>query len=176
MSEQQHPLTERAEEIHQGIRGMCHESSGAVLPAPDLFQILGTLQAGAHLLPQALNQLADGLVRSLTEYVVTEDDGRTPTESVLTATRHLTRAGWLAGELGRELEAAQEAISGQGYSSKRPAQADGGEGAGHAKNKAWQAHAAEAIEYFQVHGGDAMNADERATYERLLRATQETVE
>lgn len=171
MSEQTHPLAEYAEEVYQATRSMCHEPAGA-LPAPTLYEILGSLYAGAHALPQALDQMAYGLKRSLTEYEVTEyDEGKNPTESVLKATGHLSRAGELAAELGRELEAAQLAINGQGYSSRRPAKVDGNGRV--AEHKAWQAHASEAIEYFQAHGGDAMTAEERATYEALLGAAQD---
>ncbi|MGP5288030.1 hypothetical protein [Glutamicibacter arilaitensis] len=41
-----------------------------------------------------------------------------------------------------------------------------------AARKGWQAHAARAVDYYAAHGGEDMNAAERAIYERMISEAQ----
>ena len=109
----------RADDAYEAIRALNHATlGGANLPAPVVYDVLGNLKGVGHLLPQALNQLARGLGRSLEEYDV-YDDGGEPLQSVATAADHLTEAARLAVALGVALEAAQSAIAQQGYHARR---------------------------------------------------------
>lgn len=104
-----------AEDAYEAIRAINHRTMWAKLPAPLVYSILGSLKGVGHLLPQALDQLASGLGRSLDEYEVYEDDNRDPAQSVAIAADHLTLAVQLAAALGESLELAQSAIAHQGY-------------------------------------------------------------
>ena len=75
--------------------------------------MLGELKGVGRLLPQALAQMARGLQKSLELYQVY--DARDPVDSVLETTLLLNQATRKAAELGELLEAAQAAISEQGY-------------------------------------------------------------
>ncbi len=108
-------LVQNADDAYEAIRSINHKTFGGALPAPLLYDVLGSLKGVGHLLPQALRQLAAGLGRSLDAYDVYEDDNRDPIQSVATATDHLTRAAALAAQLGIELDLAQSAIAGQGF-------------------------------------------------------------
>jgi hypothetical protein len=109
-----------ADEAYEAIRAINHRTMWARLPAPVVYSILGSLKGVGYLLPQALNQLASGLGRSLDEYLVYEDDDRDPVQSVATAADHLSRAVQLAAALGAALELAQRAIAHQGYREEGP--------------------------------------------------------
>ena len=104
-----------ADDAYEAIRAINHRTMWAKLPAPVVYTILGSLKGVGHLLPQALNQLASGLGRSLDEYAVYEDDDRDPVQSVTIAADHLSRAIQFAAALGDALELAQSAIAHQGY-------------------------------------------------------------
>jgi hypothetical protein len=104
-----------ADEAGEAIRSLNHLTLGAILPGPEVYEILGNLKAVGDRLPQALTQIASGLGRSLDKYQVTQDDGGDPVEAIATAADHLTRAAQLAAELGIELDHAQSAIAHQGY-------------------------------------------------------------
>ncbi len=113
--DQQRPeVVEQAEWAYEAIRRINHITGGP-LPAPRVYRVLGNLKMVGHSLPQALRQLGAGLLASLDHYDVYEDDGRDPAASVATAQDHLQRAAELAAQVGRHLEHAQSAISGQGY-------------------------------------------------------------
>ncbi|BBE24592.1 hypothetical protein MN0502_34750 (plasmid) [Arthrobacter sp. MN05-02] len=109
-------IVEAADTIYEELRILCHESlPGRSIPAPVAYRVLGNLKGVEYMLPQALNQLAAGLGKSLDTHDVYEDDGRDPVQSIATATDHLTRAAALAKQLGAELAQAQNAINRQGY-------------------------------------------------------------
>jgi hypothetical protein len=108
-------IVQDADDAYEAIRSINHRTGSGALPAPLVYDVLGNLKGVGHLLPHALQQLASGLGRSLDEYDVYDGEGRDPVQSVATAVDHLTRAAQLAGELGRELDHAQEAINMQGY-------------------------------------------------------------
>lgn len=116
MDEEQPPAVQHADDAYEAIRAINHLTQhGADLPAPLVYRVLGNLKGVGHILPQALNQLAAGLGRSLETHDVYEDDGRDPVQSVATAADHLTLAAELSAQMGDELEKAQSAISGQAY-------------------------------------------------------------
>ena len=97
----------------ESIRAINHLTGHGPIPAPTLYRVLGELKGIGHLLPQALAHLMRGLQDSLEVYRVY--DARDPADSVLDATLLLNQAVRKAAELGELLEAAQAAISEQGY-------------------------------------------------------------
>lgn len=106
-----------AEQAAEAVRAINHATiSGPPMPAPDLYRVLGELAPMAHRLPQALDQLARNLQRSLDVYDVYEDQpDRTPAVQVAATVDALTRAGRHAAALGVLLDHAQLAINGQGH-------------------------------------------------------------
>jgi hypothetical protein len=110
-----HPVVQDADDAAERIRSINHLTGGGAMPAPLVYDILGNLKNVGHRLPQALEQIAAGLEQSLTEYDLYDGPGKTPADSVAAAAVRLRLAARLAGELGRELDAAQEAINEQGY-------------------------------------------------------------
>ncbi|MCV9996550.1 hypothetical protein OIU93_19995 [Paeniglutamicibacter sp. ZC-3] len=105
---------QEADTAYDALRALAHLTR-ATHPAPVVYRILGNLKNLGHFLPQISDQLAQGLVKSLEEYDVTEDQGKDPAESIMQAGEHLARAAELAEQLGEELAKAQEAIAAQGY-------------------------------------------------------------
>lgn len=101
------------EVARESIRAINHLTDHGPIPAPTVYRVLGELKGVGHLLPQALAQLTRGLQKSLEVYRVY--DARDPADSVLEATLLLNQAIRKAAELGELLEAAQAAISEQGY-------------------------------------------------------------
>lgn len=101
------------EVARESIRAINHLTDHGPIPAPTVYRVLGELKGVGHLLPQALAQLTRGLQKSLEVYRVY--DARDPADSVLEATLLLNQALRKAAELGELLEAAQAAISEQGY-------------------------------------------------------------
>ena len=101
------------EVARESIRAINHLTHHGPIPAPTLYRVLGELKGVGHLLPQALAQMTRGLQKSLEVYRVY--DARDPADSVLEATLLLNQALRKAAELGELLEAAQAAISEQGY-------------------------------------------------------------
>lgn len=97
----------------ESVRAINHLTFGQTVPAPVLYDVLGNLKGVGYMLPQALNQLAEGLQRSLEELEVYDRDGD-PAVNVDLARQHLAAAAEAARVLGAELEAAQSAIAGQG--------------------------------------------------------------
>lgn len=101
------------EVARESIRAINHLTDHGPIPAPTVYRVLGELKGVGHLLPQALAQMTRGLQKSLEVYWVY--DARDPADSVLEATLLLNQALRKAAELGELLEAAQAAISEQGY-------------------------------------------------------------
>ena len=99
---------------YESLRAINHLTSHGPIPAPTLYRILGELKGIGHLLPQACAQLARGLEESLHALDV-YDHRRDPAASVAEAVLLLNQALRAATELGTFLEAAQAAISEQGY-------------------------------------------------------------
>jgi hypothetical protein len=114
MSDETPAVVQEADAIYASVRAICHDSG--THPAPTVYRVLGNLKGAAGpMLAQALNQLADGLVRSLDEYEVYQDDGSDPILNVAAAAGHMRLAAQLAAQLGEQLSEAQNAIAGQGY-------------------------------------------------------------
>lgn len=114
MSEETAIVVQEADTVYEAVRAICHHSE--TQPAPTVYRVLGNLKSAAGpMLAQALNQLAAGLERSLTEYDVYEDDGSDPADSVATAAHHMRAAAALADQIGNHLSDAQNAIAGQGH-------------------------------------------------------------
>lgn len=103
------------EVAYEAIRAINHLTFSEPIPAPTAYKILGELKGVGHLMPQALQQLGDGLTRSLEEFDV-YDNKSDPAESVALAREHLAVAAAAAAALGSALEEAQTAINSQGYS------------------------------------------------------------
>lgn len=115
MDEDQTPeAVQEADNVYDSLRAMAHLTR-ATHPAPEVYKILGNLKNLGSLLPQISTQLAQGLVKSLQEYDVTEYEDKDPAASVAQAGEHLARAAKLAAQMGEELAQAQNAINGQGY-------------------------------------------------------------
>lgn len=105
------------EVAYESIRALNHLTGGGEpTPAPTLYQVLGELKMIGHGLPQALEQMADGLQRSLGAFAV-YDDARDPAASVAQATNLLKAAAQAANRMGEVLEQAQSVIARQGYRS-----------------------------------------------------------
>jgi hypothetical protein len=107
------PLVESAIDAYEAIRAINHLSFGAI-PAPVAYDVLGNLKCVGHMLPQAFHQIGHGLIKSLCEYDV-YDDCSDPAMNVHLACSYLAEASQKAAEMGRLLEAAQSAVSHQGY-------------------------------------------------------------
>lgn len=115
MDEDQTPeVVHVADNAYDALRTMAYLTR-ATHPAPEVYRILGNLKNLGSFLPQISTQLAQGLVKSLQEYDVTEYEGKDPAASVALANDHLARAAQLAERMGEELAQAQNAIAGQGY-------------------------------------------------------------
>ena len=100
---------------YESIRAINHLTSGPEpVPAPTLYRVLGDLKMVGHLLPQGLEQLSNGLERSLQELDV-YDRRSDPAESVAEAQYCLRAAMIAAARVGHWLEKAQTAIAEQGY-------------------------------------------------------------
>jgi hypothetical protein len=109
-------LANLADDAYQAIRRINHLTvRGPAVPAPQLYEVLGSLKLLGPGLEQALTQLGDALVRSLAEYQVYEDDGADPASSVAACRAAITCAASRAASLGDILEQAQQAIARQGY-------------------------------------------------------------
>ena len=99
---------------YESLRALNHLTGHGLIPAPTLYRILGDLKGIGHLLPQACAQLARGLEESL-HVLDVYDHRRDPAASVSEAVLLLNHALRTAARTGSLLEAAQTAISEQGY-------------------------------------------------------------
>lgn len=109
-----------AEAAYEAIRSINHTTifTGAGMPSPVVYRVLSFLQSvGGYGLAQAVGHLARGLERSLSTFDVYEDDGRDPADSTAHAVNALTDAAALLQRVGPLLDAAQAAVSRQGYRS-----------------------------------------------------------
>jgi hypothetical protein len=107
-------LAQEGHAFHAALHSITLRSRAAH-PAPVVYGVLGNLKTIGHFLPESCAQLAQGLVKSLDDYDVTEGDGTDPAASIMSAREHLSRAAKLAEQLGTELAKAQEALAGQAY-------------------------------------------------------------
>jgi hypothetical protein len=113
------PLVESALDAYDAVRTINHLARGAI-PAPVAYDVLGNLKCLCYMLPQTFHQIGQGLIASLTEYDVYDDDCCYPAMNVTLARSYLLEAAQKAAEVGRLLESAQSAISRQGYRVRAP--------------------------------------------------------
>ena len=105
---------------HQAVRDLTHLTAGCPpVPAPEVYEVLGTLKCLGYSLEQTLRQLARSLAASLTVYAVYEEDGGNPEDSVAYAMDSIRAGADHASRLGEILDAAQADISRQGYHQPR---------------------------------------------------------
>jgi hypothetical protein len=124
MTDDQLVTVQLADDAYEAVRGINHATiNRAAIPAPEVYQVLGSLKLVGHGLDQALSQLGAGLGRSLDQYDVYEDNGADPLVSVVLAVDLLTEARAHARALGELLARAQVALNGQGYRDDEPEQA-----------------------------------------------------
>jgi hypothetical protein len=108
--------TALAQDAYEAVREINHVLTGlAAVPAPLLYDVLGSLKQLGPALHQALTQLGEGLQKSLEVYDVYEDNGADPTFTAARSRQYLDEAAALAQRLGLLLEEAQSAITYQGY-------------------------------------------------------------
>ena len=112
-------LAHHADTAYEAVRQINHLTvARPVLPAPDLYPVLGSLTLLGHALHQALGQLIVGLAASPDYYDLREDNpNRDPLTSIEEAADWLTSAAEHAATLGYTLGKAQVAIAGQGWHS-----------------------------------------------------------
>lgn len=121
MSKPATEIVRLAEDAEHALRALARLTNRGAMPAPDLYDVLGTLKQILPPLEHALCHLPDRLIESLEVYEVYQDDGTDPRAAAGACGTHLdTSVHWLA-QLRRALDDAQEAISGQGYRTERPA-------------------------------------------------------
>lgn len=111
------PIVDLAEDAYQGVRAINHATIHGAIPAPVLYEVLGSLKQLGPGLNQALVQLGDALAQSPAAYRVYEDDGADPAASIAACRAALTAAAGHAARLGDLLEAAQQGIARQGYTT-----------------------------------------------------------
>lgn len=106
-------LVSYASEACEAIRTINHKTVGGVaIPAPSVYNILGNGRALGYALQQALQQIGAGLVPSLDEYNLREGDGSDPAINTMTVQNLMNQAVEHAGQIGRLLQEAQDAING----------------------------------------------------------------
>lgn len=110
-------LAHHADTAYEAVRAINHLTIfGPAIPAPDLYQVLGTLAQLGHGLDQAIGQLSRGLQRSPEFYELYEaDSGHTPAETIDQAVQWLSSAAQHARDCGYNLSKAHTAIAGQGW-------------------------------------------------------------
>jgi hypothetical protein len=118
-------LARLADGMAEAVRDLNHATlMRRAIPAPHVAPVLGSLSSAAYrlrqLLPQVNGCLAASLDAEATGYRVTQDDGSDPLVAVLDAEDHLSAAAGIAGELADRLDAAQGALSRQGYAPADP--------------------------------------------------------
>ena len=107
-------LSELADEAYEAVRAMNHKAIGRQgLAAPVVYDVAGGLKATGYGMRQQLEQLADGLLRSLDEQDVGEDDSADPAPRAQAAAELLRTAAQHANVMAGALELAQQAISRQ---------------------------------------------------------------
>ena len=101
-----------ASEAYEAIRAINHQTRGVAIPATEVYTILGNAHALGYALQQALRQIGAGLVQSLDEYNVREDDGSDPAIHAMAAQDLMNQAADHAAQIGLLLQDAQGKISG----------------------------------------------------------------
>jgi hypothetical protein len=115
-------VLEHAAAAAEAIRAINHLTRGEAIPAPVVYEILGHLAEALQYLPQALDQIANGLTDSMLVYKLTDAPGRDPEFSIQAACTHLIDAAGRTEKVADLIEDARTAIRDQGY------RAPGGQG------------------------------------------------
>lgn len=114
-------MSAAAEAAYEAVRTLNHATLGRPVPAPVVYELLGSLQQVGFALDQLTRQLDTGLTRSLTTHEVYDANGD-PETSVALAVDALSLAGQHARHIGQCLTTAQAAISGQGHTGPKQVQ------------------------------------------------------
>jgi len=117
---EQHEMTARnADLAYYAIRAINHDTiTGQPIPAPVVYEVLGSLKQLGYALNRAVAQIGAGLAASLEApgvYEVYEADGSDPAESVTNARAALHIASSAADDLATAVEHAQGLLTWQGY-------------------------------------------------------------
>lgn len=150
-------LVNNARIVYDAVNRMSryHPHSSA-LPAQAARLVLRYLHVAANQLPGIMELVATGIHRSPLEYDVEERGRKDPEKSIRATTAHLDRCQELGQELAQELLEAMESLSGQ-RAHPKPREKE-------------PPRSSAAFKFFTTHGGQAMSANDRVTYE-LLRAS-----
>lgn len=109
-------LARLADDAADAIRAINHATiTQNPLPAPGLYNVLGSLNRVGYGLDQALTQLGDRLAESADVFDLYEDDGSDPAASITAARSAMALAAEHARALGSLLDSAHSAIARQGY-------------------------------------------------------------
>lgn len=109
-------LTRLADAAAEAVRAINHATiTGPPMPAPEVYDVLGSLTRVGYGLEQATGQIGVRLSESAEMFELYQDDGNDPGEQLAAATSALAVAVDHAHYLGVLLDAAQSAIAGQGY-------------------------------------------------------------
>jgi hypothetical protein len=109
-------LSDLLEIAYEAVRSFNHRTLGQTIIAPEAYRILGSAAALAAALPQAMNQVGDGLRAALREFDV-YDENRSPAESVDAAQAQLAAAAEAFERAYQHLSDAQTAINLQGVNT-----------------------------------------------------------
>jgi len=117
--EQHEMIARNADFAYYSIRAIRHDTATPhPIPAPVVYEVLGSLKQLGYTLDQALGQIGTGLAASLDApglYEVYEADGSDPAESVAKARAALNIACSAADDLATAIEYAQGLLTWQGY-------------------------------------------------------------
>ena len=109
----QSPIVLAAQEAYETMSAVCHAMTGQGIEAPVVSETLGHLRgASGYMLIQVLQQLSEGLQRSLphTQADTDHHDGSDASRAVLHTQRLLDQAAGLASDLSDLLAGAQMAL------------------------------------------------------------------
>jgi hypothetical protein len=113
--EREQPVKDAANKLYT-LAQEVHEELPYNVTAPTVYSLLGNLKlSSGHYLRDMLNDMADGLSRSLIDFDNYADDKSNPADAVKKANEHIKNAAYLAGQLAIQLEAAQTAVNKIGY-------------------------------------------------------------
>lgn len=109
-------LARLADTAAEAVRAINHATiTGPALPAPVVYDVIGSLRRLGYGLHQATGQLASRLTASAEVYDLYESDGDNPMQQIAIATNALEGASDHANAVGLLLDGAQAAIAYQGY-------------------------------------------------------------
>lgn len=116
-----------ADEAYEAMKTVAETTGSGLSAGPEVYSVLGNLKLLAGpILTEALTNLGQGLSRSLEDptYDVYQDDASDPGIAAMNTMDYLNQAATKAAELAALLEAAQSAITRQGYNRPGPQHGD----------------------------------------------------